>query len=249
MGLTTLFFFFTWTGCTPVRATCLTLLSLTLGGLIAGSVVEGVNLSLQLSERAEEHKHSNAQKNNRSFETKIRQGSLLDWSEVDAKLWLLDDASYESVEVFYLSLNCVLTEHYVKYNATHKVCKEVYPYVTEFWTTPLTQLGEQYLDEDNLWDSRIEKKKWAHVHELLILEWKNFFNMIAEAHKKASQESKKSKLACELCRAGSDYEDSFLRSRYWVEGVEFSKAQTQCFEESMLLGVEKLKELASLWAK
>jgi hypothetical protein len=34
-----------------------------------------------------------------------------------------------------------------------------------------------------------------------------------------------------------------------VEGVEFSKAQTQCFEESMLLGVEKLKELASLWAK
>jgi len=243
LGLIALHFFFVWTGCTPVRAILLTVVSVILGGLIAGAVVEIQNISVDIKAGAEEYRHSSAQEKNRSFETKIREGSLLDWVQVDKKLQLLNDAPYLRAEVFYKALNCMLTEHYVKYNSKAfalKVCSKVYPYVVDFWTVP--RIGT--------FTKRVVGKKWAHVHELLILEWKSFFEFVGEIHKEAFEKRVKSKLACELCkdRAGSDYSSSFLRRNYWREGVEIWKAQNACFEQAMKMKKNKLKELVSLWA-
>ena len=243
LGLIALYFFFAWTGCNPLRSTILTVLSASLGALISGAIIEAQNLSVEISAGAELHKHSLAQTKNRSFEKKIREGSLLSRPQVDEKLNLLNDGYFSRAKVFYLALNCLLTEHYVKYNSKKfalSVCSKVYPYVVDFWTVP--RIGT--------FTKRVVGKKWAHVHELLILEWKSFFEFVGEIHKEAFEKRVKSKLACELCkdRAGSDYSSSFLRRNYWREGVEIWKAQNACFEQAMKMKKNKLKELVSLWA-
>lgn len=163
LGFAALFSFLTLSK-SVVRATILTALAAAVVFSSSYTIVTLQHFSVDIYVKAELTKHATAQRVNRSFESKIRQGSLLNWSRVEKKLDMLNEAPYARAKVFYLSLNCMLEQAYVKNNLDSfalAVCSKAYPYAVDFWTVP--RIGT--------FTKRTANKKFVHLHEVVAAEW------------------------------------------------------------------------------